>query len=251
MKKVFKYLQHYAILSCMIVKKYFIEFKHYLSTIKLSMRVLHYIFIILCTILIFIMCVMEINQARSNIVFHVMKHNTSSSVVSKYEELKESHKKFMALSKEETFYIFATMFQDWRYEMNGNFRDKKADCVGAVYLFSREEGSNVVLENVPLMYRRLQSLAAIQRCSIRQNISEVKTHDIIILKATETNWHIGIVYDITPDSDVIVYMDMNPFDKKPTLSKISWGDYKLQQGMVCEFALDFWVGNLWQEVSRY
>jgi hypothetical protein len=169
------------------------------------------------------------------------------NIISRIDELKKSHSYYYKVStKEEKLVKWITLFSDWKYKTDGNFRDKNADCVGAVYLFLQKFNSNVQLETVSVMLKRAQNLAERGELDIRKSPNQIQSGDLIFLKVSETNQHVGIVYDVCGNG-LIRYVDMGVGTMTWDLGRIQWGNPWISA--VTEISFPFWLGNLISELN--
>jgi hypothetical protein len=169
------------------------------------------------------------------------------STVSRISELKRTYDYFYKVASPiEKRVRWETMFSGWRYKLNGDPKYKEADCVGAVYLYYQKWGANFQLESVPWLIARVKNLSERNLVRIRKSTNEVVSGDLIILKISEENQHVGVVLD-TPNG-YVRYMDVNVGTMTEGLEKIKWGDPAIVY--VAEMSFQLWIGDLMQELNK-
>lgn len=167
-------------------------------------------------------------------------------IMNQLEQLKKTHEYYTKVAtKEERLMRWVMEFSNWKYQTDGDPKKHEGDCVGAVYHYFQKWGANFQLENIPWLITRTNNLASRGELKIRKNISEVHSGDLIILKVSESNQHLGVVY--TTQGNWIQYMDMNVATNMG-LEKIQWGNGWITS--VCEISYSLWIGNLMTELNK-
>jgi len=167
-------------------------------------------------------------------------------IMNQLEQLKKTHEYYTKVAtKEERLMRWVMAFSNWKYQTDGDPKKLEGDCVGALYHYFSKWGSNFQLENIPWLITRTQNLASRGELKIRKSISDVQSGDIIILKISESNQHLGVVYTTT--GNWIQYMDMNVATNMG-LEKIQWGNGWITS--VVEVSYSLWIGNLMSELNK-
>lgn len=167
-------------------------------------------------------------------------------IMGQLEQLKKSHEYYNKVAtKEERLMKWVMEFSNWSYRVDGDPKKHEGDCVGAVYHYFSKWGANFQLENIPWLITRTQNLASRGELKIRKGINEVKSGDIVILKLSESNQHLGVVY--TTQGNWVQYMDMNVATNMG-VEKIQWGNPWIVS--IVEVSYSLWIGNLMTELNK-
>lgn len=172
---------------------------------------------------------------------------TYEGKIERLKELKSSHQKYLNLSSEERLFKWIRTYNNWRYETNGDPKYRKSDCVGAVYTYFQLLGSNIILENIPGITKRIENLSERNLLTIRKSGNDVVSGDLILLKISSENQHMGVIIDVCP-TGLIRYCDMNVGTGTWGLESIKFGDSRIKYIAEVSFAL--WVGDFIQEFNK-
>lgn len=163
-------------------------------------------------------------------------------MVKRMQQLKKSHQYYtQTASKDELLMSWVHNFSNWKYVTNGDPKYGRADCVGAVYYHFQKWESNIKLENVKWLVRRIKNLEERKEIKIRKKITQVKPGDIIIIQVQRGKpSHLGIVYETA--NGHVRYMDMNGRYLKWGLRDYKWGDWKIY--LIAEVSFPLWIGDI-------
>lgn len=177
-----------------------------------------------------------------------MSDATPQEKIQRLQELTTTYEKFKAMSGKQLNDLWNTKFDGWTYDLDGDPKYQKADCVGAINIFyTNVLGSNIKLENVVTFTTRVENLEKRGLTSFRKNINEVKSGDLIIFKLSPTNWHIGMVIDTTT-TGLIRFDDMGVRFRKAGQDYVKFGDYSIK--CIVETTHSIWIGDLMQSFNE-
>lgn len=99
--------------------------------------------------------------------------------------------------------LWIKIFENYTYLMDGNLKDRKADCLSAYWFFFSKIGSNVILEKIPKIMDRVRKLNELNQINIYRDYGKVRNGgyqsvrvgDVIIFDRPKLSvpYHIGIV----------------------------------------------------------
>jgi len=167
--------------------------------------------------------------------------------LSQVKAFKRTHNKYLSMTPEDRLIFWIITFRGWDYQENGDPKYKKADCVGAVYTYFQNLGSNIRLESVPWIAKRIANLEERELIKTRKTVTAIQSGDIIVMKFSEANQHVGIVYDVC-NNGLIRYMDINVGTYRWGLESIRWGSPNIT--VISEVNFSLWIGDLLQEFNN-
>lgn len=167
---------------------------------------------------------------------------TQAEKLERLKELTNSYQRYKNASKKERLLRWISLFEDWRYENGGDPKFRKVDCIGALYTYFQKWDANIEIESVPWIIKRTQNLIERNLMKKRNSVSQVEPGDLVIMKVSESNMHVGVVYDVA--NGWIRFMDMGVQMRTWDLARIQFGDSNLHS--VVEISQSFWIGNFMQ-----
>jgi hypothetical protein len=169
------------------------------------------------------------------------------SVFGQLDTLKKSQQHFYQIATPlEKLIKWKTMFYGWQYVKNGDPKYKQADCVGAVYTYYRAWGANFRLESIPWLVRRINTIRDKNPEVVRTMITQVRAGDLIILKYSEENQHVGVVMD-TPNGR-IRYVSMTSTTMTEGEDLISFNHPAVV--MIAAMCYELWIGDILTELNK-
>lgn len=167
-------------------------------------------------------------------------------ISNRIQEIKVKTDLYYKATKDERLIKWIVTFSDWRYQINGDYKQKRADCLGSANLNLQQWGLNVVLESIPLLVKRMQNLSDRDELKIRTAYNQIESGDIIIFKFADNNLHVGFVYDLT--NNYIRYYDVNSDTQTWGFEKIKWGNPNIW--LVGQISYSLSLGNLMSEFNK-
>lgn len=162
------------------------------------------------------------------------------------EDLRRSHDYYYKASALQRRIKWMSMYYEWKWVSNGDPKYSQVDCVGAIFLNLQSWGSNFKLKTIPDLMRRVRNLEDNEVQVIRKQLKDVKSGDLIILKYSDANQHIGQVID-TPNG-YVRYSSVNAGLMTEGEDYIKWGDPKIIA--VIFICFDLWAGDLVAKLNR-
>lgn len=201
----------------------------------------------LISLIISIVALMVSFASREKITVAYRLPTNNYNIFGKLEELKKSHEYYYkVVTPLEKYVKWKTMFHDWRWVRGGDPKFKQTDCVGAVYTYYKSWGSNFQLESVPQLIKRINTLKEKNPGMIRRSIHQIVPGDLIVLRFSEANQHIGVVMGVP--NGKIRYVSVNVATMGDGEDLIDFGNSAIV--MISEVSYELWIGDLMQELNK-
>ena len=205
---------------------------------KRTIKRLKKVFKILIFILLYLSIIVFVVYLR-DIIFNQNKKITDekqlSIIAEKINYYYYTWVEFHRLKGKMIHSLWNEKFHNATYELNGQARYNKYDCLSAIYFFLQDRNSNFPLMKVEFLYAHFKNVT-----EKRKKYKDIKVRDLIIIYV-KGNWHIAIV-EGKFGNRMLKYCDVNIKSNGPGYREISF-DSRIIKG-VYPISFEMWIGNL-------
>jgi hypothetical protein len=149
----------------------------------------------------------------------------------------------------EMLYLWWALFENFTYVIDGNPRDKRADCLGAYFFWFEKVGANLIVETIPSMVERNKKMFELKQLKVYKDgkkiyfggYDNIKPGDVIIFyhPNAKISYHIGICYG--KDNNMLQYMEMGGPVFRPNFNVVSFDNPSIL--MIFSHTLTSWLGD--------
>lgn len=163
---------------------------------------------------------------------------------------KKSYDYFKKEMQEEEFvFLWLTLFKNYTYVLDGNLKNREADCLSAYWYFFSKVGSNVILEDIPSIMNRVRKLSELKQIKIYKDgdkvynggLFSIRAGDVIIfhIPNAKINYHIVVVY--SKSGDILQYMEMGGPVMKANYNSTNFNNGNI--AMIFSPSYAYWIGD--------
>jgi hypothetical protein len=209
---------------------------------------------IILTILAMVLCLTTCNMWNSDpdIAIKHKKAVKDLSFQGGIEVYKKSYDYYKnEMQDEEVAFLWLALFKKYTYVLDGNLKDRRADCLSAYWYFFQKVGSNVLLESIPDIMNRVKKLYELRQITIYKDYGKVmhggfdsvQRGDVIIFHYpnAKINYHIVVVWSKDSESKRLQYVEMGGPVFKANLNSVAFNNGEI--AMIFSPSFAYWMGD--------